>query len=117
MERQDQRARFADEQPRAHLDTDLLEPLDLAYQVGRIDNDAVADVARHTVAHDARRDQLQCRLHALDHQRVPGVVAALEAHHRLSMVGQPVDDLAFAFVAPLGAYNNHVVADCLSVGA
>jgi len=33
------------------------------------------------------------------------------------MVGQPVDDLAFAFVAPLGADYDDVVADCLDVGA
>ena len=110
VERQDQRARFADEQARAHVDADRLEPLDLAEQVRRIDDHAVADVAGHAVAHDARGDQLQRRLHALDDQRVAGVVAALEAHHALRMVGQPVDHLALAFVAPLGADDDHVAA-------
>jgi hypothetical protein len=33
MKRQDQRAGFADEQPRAHVHADLLEPLDLDQQV------------------------------------------------------------------------------------
>jgi hypothetical protein len=37
------------------------------------------------------------------HQRVAGVVAALKAHHGIGAAGQPVDDLAFALVAPLGA--------------
>ena len=47
VERQDQRARLADEQARAHLDADRLEPRDLAEQVLRVDDDAVADVAAH----------------------------------------------------------------------
>ena len=54
--------------------------------------------------------QLQRRLAALDDQRVAGVVAALEAHHALRVVGQPVDDLALAFVAPLGADDDDVAA-------
>ena len=87
-----------------------LEPLDLAQQVRRVDHHAVADVAGHALAHDARWDQLQRRLDALDDQRVAGVVAALEAHHALRVVGQPVDDLALAFVAPLGADHDHVAA-------
>ena len=48
----------------------------------------------------------------LDDQRVAGVVPTLEAHHALGMVGQPVDHLAFAFVAPLGADDDHVAAAC-----
>ena len=35
--------------------------------------------------------------------RVPGVRAALIAHHEIGALSQDVDDLAFAFVAPLGA--------------
>ena len=31
------------------------------------------------------------------------------------VVGQPVDHLALAFVAPLGADDDHVVAGCLSL--
>ena len=45
---------------------------------------------------------------AADHQRVAGVVAALEAHDDVGALGQPVDDLAFALVAPLGADHHHV---------
>jgi hypothetical protein len=33
----------------------------------------------------------------------PGVVAALETRDRADALGQQVDDLAFAFVAPLRA--------------
>ncbi len=110
VQRQDQRARLAHEQPRAHLDADRLQALDLGQQVRRIDHHAVADVALHAVAHDARGDELQRRLHALDDQRVAGVVAALEAHHVAGVVGQPVDHLALALVAPLRADDDDVAA-------
>ncbi len=33
----------------------------------------------------------------------PGIVAALKAHHRLHLIGQQIDDLALALVAPLQA--------------
>ncbi len=45
---------------------------------------------------------------AVDDQRVAGIVAALEAHHDVGLVRQPVDDLALALVAPLGADHHHV---------
>ncbi len=66
-------------------------------------HDAVADQAQRVVAQDAGRDQVQDGLLAADHQRVAGVVAALEAHDGADVGGQQVDDLALAFVAPLGA--------------
>jgi hypothetical protein len=37
-----------------------------------------------------------------------GVMSALEAHDALGVIGQPVDDLAFAFVTPLGADHHHI---------
>ena len=110
VERQDQRARLADQQARPDVEAHLLEPFDLAQQVQRIDDHAVADEAGDAVAHDPRRNQLERRLDAADDQRVPGVVAALEADHRLRVVGQPVDDLALAFVAPLGADDDDMAA-------
>ena len=57
---------------------------------------------------DAGRDQRQDGLLAVDHQRVAGVVAALEAHDRGDALGQQVDDLALALVAPLGADDDEV---------
>jgi hypothetical protein len=72
---------------------------------------AVADVAGHVVAQDAGRNQVQHRLLARHDQGVAGIVAALEAHHALRAVGQPVDDLALAFITPLGA-DHHDVFCC-----
>jgi len=37
---------------------------------------------------------------------VAGIVAALKAHDDIGLLRQPVDDLAFTLVAPLGA-NHH----------
>jgi len=36
-------------------------------------------------------------------------MAALETHHAGGVVGEPVDDLTFAFIAPLGADDNDVL--------
>jgi hypothetical protein len=36
------------------------------------------------------------------------VMAALKTHDCLCVIGKPVNDLAFSFVAPLGANHNDV---------
>jgi len=38
---------------------------------------------------------------------VAGIVAALETHYCADFFGQQIDDLALAFIAPLGAENNN----------
>ena len=54
-------------------------------------------------AHDAGGDQRELVGVVADDQRMAGVMAALEAHDDIGALGQPVDDLALAFVAPLSA--------------
>ena len=49
------------------------------------------------------RQQRQLVSGLADDERMTGIVAALEAHHDIGAMAEPVDDLAFAFVAPLGA--------------
>jgi hypothetical protein len=56
---------------------------------------------------------LQRSLLAADDQRVAGIVAALEAHHALGVIGQPIDDLALTFVAPLGTDDDDIL--CIAV--
>jgi hypothetical protein len=41
---------------------------------------------------------------ALDVNGVPGIVASLSSDDYISFLGQNVDDLTFAFIAPLGAH-------------
>ena len=88
----------------------LLELADLLQQRGRRHDDAVADQHGDARAQDAGRNQAQHGLPAADDERVTGVVAALEAHDAGRLLGQPVDDLALAFIAPLGADDDDVLA-------
>ncbi len=74
----------------------------------RIDDDAVADHRELVLAHHAGGQQRQFIGRAVDHQRMAGIVAALEAHHHIGALRQPVDDLALAFVAPLGADDHDI---------
>ena len=71
---------------------------------------AVADEAFARCVHDARRDQTQDGLLAVDDKRMSGVVAAIEANDAGSFFRQPVNDLAFAFVAPLSADHDNILA-------
>jgi hypothetical protein len=108
--RHDERAGFRNLDARFGVNTGGLELVEfLDQRIGRED-DAVADVAGDAVAQDARGHEVQHGLLAADDQRVAGVVAALETHHAPGVVGQPIDDLAFALVAPLGADDNDVAS-------
>ena len=86
--------------------------VELAGQHLRVDHDAVADRAQLARIEDPGRDQVELPLHAVAHDGVAGVVAALEADHEVRLLGEQVDDLALALVAPLGAHDHdagHVV--------
>ena len=102
MRWQNQRTRLA--QPQAPFDRDaaLAQHLYLPDQRVRRQHHAVTDETGDAFVQDARRDQVQDRLRAADDQGVPGVVAALETHHRAGTLGEEVDHLALALVAPLG---------------
>ena len=109
MVRQDDRTGFRHFQPRGDFDANRLQLVDLAQQIRHRQHHAIADIAGHAGAHNARRNQLQGGLLAADDERVSGIVAALKAHHALRVIGQPVNDLALALIAPLGADNYHVL--------
>jgi hypothetical protein len=87
-----------------------------------IEHDAVADEAGDPVTNDSRRNQVELVDLVADDQRVTGIVAALKAHDTLGMIGEPVNDLALALVAPLGAHDYDVLGhschcvpvDCLN---
>ncbi len=52
--------------------------------------------------------ETQHELAVPDEDRMAGIVAAPVANHVVEMPGKQVDDLAFAFIAPLRAENNQV---------
>ena len=76
---------------------------DLGEQRRQVDDHAVGDHRDHVLVQDPARDQLQRVALAVDHHRVPGVVATLVPHHVGVLFGQQVDDLGFALIAPLGS--------------
>ena len=69
-----------------------------------IDDDSGADQVGLAGVQDARGHDVQHRGLALDHQRVTRVIAALKPSDETRVLGKPVYDLAFSFIAPLGAY-------------
>ena len=109
VQREDQRRVLGDlEIIGGYRDALLAQPLDLADEEMRIDDDAIADDRELARPHDAGGQQRELIGLAVDDQRMAGVVAALEAHHDIGLEREPVDDLAFAFVAPLGADHDHI---------
>ena len=72
-------------------------------------HDAVADQTLHVRVQDAGGDQRQHGFLAADDERVPGVVAALKAHHGLCLIGEQIDDLALALIAPLQADHDQIL--------
>ena len=101
--RQDQVRLVADEQAAADVDAEPGQLVHLREQRRRIDDHAVADDAGDAVVQDAGRDEVQDELLAAHVDRVAGVVAALVARHDVEARRQQIDDLALAFIAPLGA--------------
>ena len=86
----------------------LLEVFDLAEEDLRVEDDTVADDAALAGVQDAGRDQVQNDVLVTDHERMSGIVAALVADDLLGVFGVDVNNLPFAFVAPLGADNDDV---------
>ena len=89
-------------------DTEFSQPIKLLDQAHGIHDHAIADHAHLVRAEDAAGNQVQDVLVLAHEDRVARVVATLRADHYLRLLGQHVDDLTFAFVAPLSADQNHV---------
>ena len=88
---------------------DGVEFVDFAEEGFRREDDAVAEVADGRGMHNAGRNETENGLLAVDHERVTGIVTAVEADDAGDLFGQPVNDLALAFVAPLSADHNYIL--------
>ncbi len=109
VQRQDQRRVLGDaEIVAADLHPERLDLGDLLGKRPGVDHDAVADHRELALAHHAGGQQRELVGGAVDHQRMAGIMAALEAHHDIGALGQPIDDLALALVAPLGADDHDI---------
>src|SRR3546814_16239260 len=89
--------------------SDPTQLLDLGLERPGIEHHPVAD-HRRRAAHDARGQQRQFVGGIADDERVSGVVPALQPDDDIGAFGKPIDDLALALIAPLGAdprYTRH----------
>jgi arylformamidase len=105
---QDERAGFGDVQIlRVDINALRLQFGDLIAEMPGIKHNAVAD-DRKGPAHDARREERKLIGFIANHKRMPGIMSALKAHNHVCTAGEPVDDLALAFIAPLGTNHRYV---------
>ena len=82
------------------------ELIDFFDERSRIHYDAATDYTAGTGLQRTRGDQMQHGLDTVYNESVAGVVAALETSDDVGFRRQYVDDLAFAFVAPLQPDND-----------
>ena len=87
----------------AAADAARFERVDFSEQRRQVDNHAIGDHGYDVVVENATRNQLQGVLLIIDNDGMTGIVTALVAHHIGVLLGQQIDDLRLALVAPLGA--------------
>ena len=92
-------------QPPAHVDAGAAQAIEFGHQRRGIDHHARADHRVLAGTQDAARNQLQDKAAAVENDGVAGVVAAGAARDVVEGGRHVVDDLAFAFVAPLRAHH------------
>jgi len=87
-------------------DTARLQLVELLEERLGVDDDTVADDAGGRRVENAAGDQVEAVLLATGDDRVARVVPALRADDHVDGVGEEVDDLALAFIAPLPAHQD-----------
>ena len=85
------------------LEAPAFDLLKLLHEVKRVHDDAVADYAVLAVVQNARGHEVENVFLVPDNDRMARVRAALEADNDIRFLGQEVNNLALAFIAPLGA--------------
>src|SRR5690606_13576191 len=97
------------------LDVTVAAPLhlvDLTDEHRRVHHHALTEHAEGRLAQDAARQEAHHQLLGAHDQRMTGVRSTRVTDDDLGELRIDVDDLAFAFVAPLGAYNHHCRHSC-----
>ena len=94
---------IADEEAAIHLHAVVTQSGDFFEKCDGIEDYTIADDAAASRAQYATGHQLQDKLFAVDDDCVAGIVAAGVASHDGKILRQDIDDLALAFVTPLGA--------------
>src|SRR5690606_19869060 len=105
---QDDRASQADFQAVTNGNTVRFKLPHFFQQGFRRQHHTVPDEALDILPQYAGRNQVQSRLLTFDHQCVTGIMPALKADNGSHLVCQKVNNLALAFITPLGAQHNYV---------
>src|SRR5262245_24698633 len=101
----------ADKKAATHRYSFILQHLHFTEKRLGIQDYTRANEANLAVMQDSRWDQMQDELLALDNHGVTRIVPALVSRNDVELFSQQIDDLSFAFIAPLGAYNDNVCHD------
>ena len=99
-----------DEQPPCNIEPSLLQPVNFLQERDRIEYHAVTDDAAAAFPQHATGNELEDELLAADDNGVSGVVSASIAGDYVEALGEHVNNLAFTFIAPLGAHNYRGIA-------
>src|SRR6185437_13261292 len=108
--RQDDMGAVTDEKIAINFDSRTSQRGNFFQKCNGVKDDAIANYAAATLAQHAARDQLQDEFLAGNNNGVAGVVSAGIARHHREPLGEHVYNLAFAFIAPLGAYDDRRLA-------
>ncbi|CCX88347.1 putative uncharacterized protein [Parasutterella excrementihominis CAG:233] len=108
MVRENQRTLTGDKNTIFGIHSVSLQVVDFLQHCFGANNCTVTDVALDVRMHNTGGDQTKNRFLAVDHECVACIVAAVETDNALYTFGEPVNDLAFAFVAPLSADNDYI---------
>ena len=85
------------------LEAPAFDLLKFLHEIERIHHNAVADHAMLAVVQDTRGNEVENVFLVSDDDGMARVRAALEADNDIRFLGQEVNNLALAFIAPLGA--------------
>jgi hypothetical protein len=80
----------------------------------RFEHYAIANETLHIAAQDAGGYQMQHGLLAIYDKRMPGIMATLKPHDCSCALREEIDNLAFAFITPLSAYDYYITSHRLS---
>src|SRR4029078_1811809 len=83
------------------------ELVELTDEALRIDDHALREDARDVLAEDAARHEPHDDLLVAHDERVPRIRSPAVTDDEIRALGEDVDDLPLAFVAPLRAYDHH----------
>ena len=96
----------ADVQPAGNLDAGFGERFDFLDKRGGINDHASTDNGVSFRAQDAARDKLENETVSANNDRVPSIMTSRNTSDVIERTGKIIDDLSFAFIAPLRAYHD-----------